>query len=165
MKFKIIGMFVVLCIFLCCASPGTKQAQIYQGKLETMIGEKTGDMEATFKDWGFILMYTWQEENPSVDVIKEHNRPVVNFSEEEIQQIFSEEGKYHVLYYQKKEATSDASIGTIDEGGMSYMGDTSMASDRYTLIRAVFKDGEFAHFRLWGNVHQTKISGWRTIRK
>lgn len=45
------------------------------------------------------------------------------------------------------------------------MGDTALASDRYTLIRAVFKDGVFTHFRLWGNVHQTNISGWKTIRK
>jgi hypothetical protein len=80
-------------------------------------------------------------------------------------QIFSEEGKYNVMYFQKKEATMDASIGTIDEGGRSYMGDTTMASERYTIIRAVFKDGLFTHFRLWGNVHQTQVSGMKTIRK
>jgi hypothetical protein len=165
MKCKIFGLLIVLCVFLCCNSPGTKQAKIYQGQLETMIGKKTADMESTFKDWGFSLMYTWQEENPSVDVIKDHNRPVVKFSETEMEHIFSEEGKYHVLYYQKKEATTDASIGTIDEGGMSYMGDTALASDRYTLVRAVFKDGVFAHFKLWGNIHQTQVSGMKTIRK
>ncbi len=165
MKVKFLGILVVLCIFHCCASPGTTQAKIYQGRLETMIGEKTEAMESTFKDWGFALMYTWQGENPSIDVIKEHNQPIVKFSDDEIEQIFSEEGKYHVLYYQKKEATTDASIGTITEGGMGYMGDTSLASDRYTLIRAVFKDGVFTHFRLWGNVHQTQVSGWKTIRK
>ena len=165
MKCKIIGILLLACVLLCCASPGTKQAKIYEGRLETMIGKKTEELEANFKDWQFTLMHTWQEENPSVEVIKEHNRPVVKFSEEEIQQIFAEEGKYHVLYYQKKEATTDASIGTITEGGMSYMGDTAMASDRYTLIRAVFKDGVFTHFKLWGNVHQTKVSGWKTIRK
>ena len=165
MKFKIIGILIVLCVFLCCASPGAKQAKIYQGQLETMIGKKTEDLEASIKDWRFSLMYTWQEENPSVEVIKEHNRPVVKFSEAEMQEIFSEEGKYRVLYYQKKEATTDASLGTIHEGGMGYMKDTAIASDRYTLIRAVFKDGVFAHFRIWGNVHQTQISGQKTIRR
>jgi hypothetical protein len=165
MKIKVFGIVVVLCVLMCCASPGTKQAKIYQGQLETMIGKQIEEMEAAFKDWEFTLMYTWQEENPSVDVIKEHNRPVVKFSDEEMAKIFADEGKYHVQYYQKKEATTDASIGTIDEGGMSYMGDTAMASDRYTLIRAVFKDGVFSHFRLWGNVHQTQVSGWKTIRR
>jgi len=165
MKCKIFGILIVLCIFLCCASPGTKQAKIYQGQLETMIGKKTEDLEARFKGWNFSLMDTWQEENPSIEVIKEHNRPVVKFSEAEMKEIFSGEGKYLVLNYQKKEATTDASIGTIDEGGMSYMADTSIASDRYTLVRAVFKDGVFAHFRIWGNVHQTQISGQKTIRK
>jgi len=165
MKIKVFGILIVLCVFLCCTSPGTKQAKIYQGQLDTMIGKNTEELETTFKDWEFTLMYTWQEENPSVDVIKEHNKPVVEFSEEEMAQIFSEEGKYHVMYYQKKEASSDASIGTINEGGGSYMGNTTLASDRYTLVRVVFKGGVFTHFKLWGNIHQTKVSGWTTIRK
>ena len=165
MRCKIIGILIVLCVFLCCASPGTKQAKIYQGQLETMIGKETDELESNFKDWGFNLMHAWEEENPSVEVIKKHNRPVVKFSEVEMQEIFSEEGKYRVLYYQKKEATTDASVGTITEGGMGYMADTVIASDRYTLVRAVFKDGVFSHFRLWGNVHQAHISGQKTIRR
>jgi hypothetical protein len=138
---------------------------MYEGQLQTMIGKTTADMETTFKKWGFSLMYSWQEENPSDDVIKEHNRPVVKFSDAEIQQIFAEEGEYHVLYYQKKEATTDASIGTIDEGGMGYMADTMIASDRYTLVRAVLKGGVLSHFKVWGNVHQAHISGQKTIRR
>lgn len=165
MKFKIFGILIVLCVFLCCASPGAKQAKIYQGQLETMIGKKTEDLVAIFKDWEFSLMYTWEEENPTTDVIEEHNRQVVKFSETEMQGIFSEEGKYRVLYYQKKEAKTDASIGTIDEMGMGYMKDTAIASDRYTLIRAVFKDGVFTHLKVWGNIHQTHISGAKRIRK
>ena len=113
MKCKFFGILIVLCVFLCCTSPGTKQARIYQGQLETMIGKNTEDLEANFKEWKFSLMYTWQEENPSVEVIKEHNRPVVKFSEDEMAQIFSEEGKYHVLYYQKKEATTDLALTSL----------------------------------------------------
>jgi hypothetical protein len=165
MKCKFFGILILVCVWICCASPGTKQAKIYQGRLETMIGNPTSELETSFKDWGFSLMATWQEENPSVEMIEKHNQPVVKFTEAEMKQIFSEEGKYRVLYYQKKEATTDASIGTIDEGGMGYMGDTAMASDRYTLVRAVFKDGVFTHFKLWGNVHQTQVSGWKTIRR
>jgi hypothetical protein len=165
MRYKIFGILIVFCIFFCCASPGTKQAKIYQGQLETMVGEKTEDLEASFRKWGFNLMHTWEEENPSVEVIKKHNRPVVKFSEVEMQQIFSEEGKYLVLYFQKKEATTDASMGTITEGGMGYMADTVIASDRFTLVRAVFKDGVFSHFKVWGNVHQSHISGQKTIRR
>ena len=165
MKYKIFGILVVFCVFLCCASPGTKQAKMYEGQLQTMIGKNTEEMETTFKKWGFSLMYTWQDENPSDEVIKENNRPVVKFADAEIQQIFSEEGNYLVQCYQKKEATTDASIGTIDEGGMSYMADTMIASDRYTLVRAVFKDGVLTHFKVWGNVHQANISGQKTIRR
>lgn len=165
MKLKIFGILLVVCILLCCASPGTKQAKIYQSQLEGMIGKMTADLEANFKKWEFNLMDAWQEDNPSAEVVKEHNPPIVKFSDDEISQIFSGEGSYRVMYFQKKEATSDASIGTIHEGGMSYMGDTALASDRYTIIRAVFKDGVFQHFRIWGNIHQTQISGWKTIRR
>ncbi len=164
MKVKFIGTFVVICVFLCCASPGAKQAKIYQGRLEGMIGTKTVDMENNFKKWDFGLMQTWQEENPSVEKVKEYNVSEVKFSDAEIQQIFSEEGKYHVQYYQKKEATSDASLGTIDEGGMGFLADTTVASDRYTVIRVVYKDGVLAHFRVWGNVHQTSVSGFQRRR-
>ena len=165
MKSKIFVILVLVSVLWCCASPGTKQAKIYQGRLETMIGKPTAEMEAQFKEWGFTLMQTWQEENPSKEFLKEKDFPVVKFTEAEMDEIFAEEGKYHALYYQKKEATTDASIGTIGEYGTSYMGDTAMASDRYTLVRAVFKDGEFMNFRLWGNIHQTQISGWKTIRR
>lgn len=165
MKLKIFGTLIMFCVFLCCASPGTKQAKIYQSQLEAMIGKKTEELEACFKDWEFSLMHRWQEENPSVEVIKKHNFPVVKFSEVEMQEIFSEKGKYCVLYYQKKEARTDASIGTITEMGMGYMKDTVIASDRYTLIRAVFKDGVFAHIRVWGNVHQQEVSGFKRIRR
>ncbi len=165
MKGKIFGILIIVCILICCASPGTKQAKIYEGQLMTMIGKNTSDMETTFKDWGFDLTAIWQEENPSVEFIKKHNRPVVQFSEAEMQQIFSEEGKYLVQYYQKKEATTDASIGTITEGGMGYMADTMIASDRFTLVRAVYKDGILSHFKVWGNVHQAHISGQKTIRR
>lgn len=99
----------------------------------------TADLEANFKKWEFNLMDAWQEDNPSAEVVKEHNPPIVKFSDDEISQIFSGEGSYRVMYFQKKEATSDASIGTIHEGGMSYMGDTALASDRYTIIRAVLR--------------------------
>lgn len=164
MKLKIFGILIGLCVYLCCASPGVKQAKIYRGQLETKIGEKTEDITASFKDWKFELANSWDEENPTADDIKKHNRRIDNFSDSEIQAIFSEEGKYRVMLFTKKEETTDASIGTIDEDGMGYMQDTFMASDRYTLIRAVFKDGVFTHFRVWGNVHQSNISGLKRIR-
>lgn len=164
MKFKFIGVIAVLCVFICCASPGAKQAKIYEERLQGMIGTKTADLENNFKEWNFGLMQTWQEENPSVEKVKEYNVSEVSFSDAEIQQIFSGEGKYHVQYYQKKEATSDASVGTISEDGMGFLADTTMASDRYTVVRVVYKDGVLTHFRVWGNVHQTSVSGFQRRR-
>jgi hypothetical protein len=165
MKCKIFGILIVLCVFLNCASPGTKQAKLYQGQLETMIGKKSYDVTAAIRDWKFELISSWEEEDPTAEDVKKRNSPVVEFTDLEIQGIFSEEGKYLVMFYSKKEATSDASIGTIDEMGMTYLRDTAIASDRYTLIRAVFKDGVFTHFKVRGNIHQTSISGLKRIRR
>ena len=164
MKIRFFGILILLCVFLSCASPGAKQAKLYQGKLETMIGNKFQDVTSAFRDWKFGVVSSWEEDDPTAEDVKKHDSPVVEFTDLEIQGIFSEEGKYIVVLYSKKEATSDASIGTIDQMGMTYMHDTAIASDRFTLIRTVFKDGIFTHFKVWGNVHQTSISGLKRIR-
>ena len=164
MKAKVFGILIGLCVYLCCVSPGVKQAKIYQGQLETMIGEKTEDITVALKDWKFELANVWDEEDPTAEDIKKHNRRIDNFTDGEIQSIFSEKGKYKVMLYMKREETSAASIGTIDEGGMGYMQDTYLASDRYTLIRTVFKNGVFTHYRVWGNVHYSSVSGLKRIR-
>ncbi len=167
MKIKIFGILILLCVFLHlqCASPGIKQAKLYQGQLKPMIGKKLHDVMSAIRDWEFGLISSWEEEDPTAEDVKKRNSPVVEFTDLEVQEIFSEDGKYLVMFYSKKEATSDASIGTIDEMGMTYLRDTAIASERYTVIRAVFKDEVFTHFKVWGNIHQTSISGLKRIRR
>jgi hypothetical protein len=165
MKSKVFGSVILACFFICCASPGAKQVKMYQGKLETMIGNKSDEVATTIKNWEFDLLDQWEEENPDADKIKEHKRPVVGFSDSEIQQIFSAKGKYRVMIHSKKMETQEATLGSIDQYGRGNVKDTGLAADRYCLIRTVFKDGVLMNARVWGNVHQTHVSGMKLYRR
>jgi hypothetical protein len=102
MKIKAFGAVILAFVFICCASPGAKQVKVYQTKLETMVGSISGEVDTAIRNWEFDLLDQWGEENPSAAKIKEHKRPVVEFSENEIQQIFSAEGRYRLFIYSKK---------------------------------------------------------------
>jgi len=165
MKIKVYVLVFIACFFICCASPGSKQVKMYQGRLEAMIGNKSDEVAAAIKDWEFDLLDQWQEENPDADKIKEHKRPVVEFTESEIQQIFSPEGKYTVMIHSKKMETQEATLGSIDQYGRGNIKDTGLAADRYCLIRSVFRDGILMNVKVWGNVHQTHVSGMKLYRR
>lgn len=165
MKIKVYGLVLFVCFFLGCASPGAKQAKMYQSNLEAMLGKKEAEVTAAIKGWEFGLLEQWQEENPDAERIKEHKRPVVEFTESEIPQIFSEEGKYTVMVHSKKMETQEATLGSIDQYGMGTIKDTGLAADRYCLIRTVFRDGILMNVRVWGNVHQTHVSGVKSDRR
>jgi hypothetical protein len=158
MKLKFFGFLALLCVFVCCASPGAKQAKIYQSKLETMLGDETGDVVAVIKDWKYEAMEQWEEENPSVDEIKKYNRAGCGFSEKEIQEIFASEGKYTCMLFLKKVGEDVASLGLIDSTGMGDLKDASVAAERFSLIRVVFKDGQFINFKIWPSLSQASLS-------
>ena len=165
MKIKAFGLVILAGIFICCASPGSKQVKMYQGKMEAMVGKESEEVAAAIKEWKFDLLDQWEEENPDVEKIKEHKRPVVEFTESEIQQIFSEEGKYRVMIHSKKMETQEATLGSIDQYGRGNIKDTGLAADRYCLIRTVFRDGVLLDAKIWGNVHQTHVSGMKLYRR
>ncbi len=165
MKIKVFGLAVLVCFFICCASQGSKQVKMYQGKLKTMVGKDAEDVTSTIKGWKFDLLDQWEEENPDAEKVKEHKRPVVEFTKSEIQQIFSSKGKYRVMIHSKKMETQEATLGSIDQYGRGNIKDTGLAADRYCLIRTVFKDGFLLDVKIWGNVHQTHVSGMKLYRK
>jgi hypothetical protein len=165
MKSKVFRLAVLACFFICCASQRAKQVKMYQSTLEAMIGKKSNEVATTIKNWEFDLLDLWEEENPDAAKVKEHKRPVVDFSESEIKQIFSTEGEYRVMVHSKKMETQEATLGSIDQYGRGNIKDTGLAADRYCLIRTVFKDGVLMSVRVWGNVHQTHVSGMKLYRR
>jgi len=158
MKLKFFGFLALLCLCVCCASPGTKQAKIYQSKLETMLGDEKKGVVAVIKDWKYEALEQWEEENPSVDDVKKYNRGGCGFSKKEIQEIFVAEGKYMCMLFLKKVGEDVASLGMIDTTGMTDLKDVAFATDRYSLIRVVFKDGQFIHFKIWSGLSQASMS-------
>lgn len=163
MRLKFFGLLAFLSIFFCCASPGSRQAKIYQSTLETMLGNQTRDIVAVIKDWKFEALEQWEKENPSVDEIKKHNRSGCGFSEREIREIFSSEGKYKCMLFLKKVGEAIASLGRIDMTGMTDLKDTGVTANQYSVIRVVFKDGRFINFKIWACLSQASMTRRKTI--
>lgn len=162
MKFKFSGFLVLLCVSICCASPGAKQAEIYQSKLETMLGEETKHVVAVVKDWKYEVLEQWETENPSVDEVKKHNRSGCGFSKKEIQEIFSQDGKYTCMLFLKKVEAAIGSVGKIDMTGMTDMKDRGVIAEQFSLIRVVFKDGRFIHYKVWPSLSQASMTRRKT---
>ena len=148
------------------AEPYILNVEIARAKLMQIVNKREDWW--VFNNIGGLADISKQAQDLFIQAIRDiSNVPLASkLADESLQKaiVFSEEGKYRVMLFMKKEATSDASIGTIDEDGMAYMQDTYLASDRYTLVRVVFKDGVFTHFRVWGSVHQSSVSGLQRIR-
>jgi hypothetical protein len=157
MKVKFFGFLILLCIVICCVSPRAKQTKIYQEKLDTMLGDETRDVAAVITDWKFEALEQWEEENPSVEEIKRHNRSGCGFSEIEIQEIFTSAGKYKCILFLKKVGEKVASLGRIDMTGMSDLKDTGVTSEQFSLIRVVFRDGRLINFKIWPSISQARM--------
>jgi len=162
MKLKFLILSIVLIFLLSCVSAAHKQAKIYESNLGMMLGKEKKQVDSMIKEWDFEASNYWDAENPDVDTI--NNRPVSGFSDDEIQEIFSPEGKYSVWLFIKKVGTDSASTGMIDQYGKSFYKDKGYTTDRFTLIRTVFRDGEFVNFKVFPNVYRSKISGVKVIR-
>ena len=158
MKLKFSLCLAVFCFFVCCVSPGAKQAKICQGKLETMIGADAEEVITCIKDWNFEAMEQWEKENPGVDDIIKHNRAGCGFSMGEIQEIFASEGKYRCILFLKKVGEDVASLGIIDMTGLSDLKDKNVMTQQYSIIRVVFKDNQLINFRIWPNVSQARMA-------
>jgi hypothetical protein len=163
MKLKFLILSIALIFLMSCVSAARKKARIYQDNLETMLGKEKEEVFTTIKEWDFEASDYWDAENPDVDTI--NNRPVSGFSDDEIQEIFSPKGKYSVWLFIKKVGTDSASTGMIDQYGKSFYKDKGYTTDRFTLIRTVFRDGEFVNFKVFPNVYRSKISGVKVIRR
>jgi len=162
MKLKFLILSIVFIFLISCVSAAHKQAKIYQSNLETMLGKEKGQVDSMIKEWNFEASDYWDAENPDVDTI--NNRSVSGFSEDEIQEIFSPKGKYSVWLFIKKVGTDSASTGVIDEYGKSLTKDTGYTVERFTLIRTVFRDGEFVNYKVFPNVSSSRLSGVKVIR-
>jgi len=159
---KLKAFLLVSLLGLClshCATTGAKEAKMYRQNLETVLGQGKKEVTTMITNWDFQVLDSWSAESPDADTIKQHNRGAIGFSGSEIQGIFAQEGKYEVLIFSKKIGEDSATTGEIDEYGRGVLKDAEYISEVVAVIRAVFRDGRLASYRVWPNMTSTSISG------
>lgn len=160
MRLKVIGLVMLSGVCLGhCATTGAREAKMYRDNLDPMLGQDRPAVTAMITGWNFQVLDSWQAENPDADTIRQHDRPGIRFSKDEIQGIFAPQGKYEVLVFSKKTRTDSATTGQIDEYGRGVLKDAEYTSDVFAVIRAVFRDGRLVSHRVWPNLSSTSISG------
>jgi hypothetical protein len=166
MRLKAFGLILLLGLCLTyCATTGAKEAKIYRQNLERMLGADKKEVTAMIGEWNFLVLDSWEAENPDAAAIKPYNRGAIGFSESEIQGIFAQEGKYEILIFSKKIGVDSATTGEIDEFGRGVLKDAEYTSEVFAVIRSVFKDGRLTSYRVWPSLTSTSISGgFKTIR-
>jgi len=149
----------------CMMSPEARQAKVYRTKLEAMLGKDQKEVTRMIREWEFDVLDTWEAEDPDRETIRSHQRPTVGFTEAEEESLFSSGGKYRVILFTKKVRTDSATLGSIDSLGRSFAMDTGYTTERFTIIRTVFRDGVLVNVRVWADVSQTSISGQKVYVK
>jgi hypothetical protein len=142
-----------------------EQAKLYEETLQGMMGRPFGKVIAAIEDWKFQCLAAWEAVNPTPKDVAKHNRNKIKFSKKEIAAIFGPGGTFKVVVYNKLVGTDATSVGAVDFMGMTAGKDLKMNVEKYTVIRAVFKDGVLILFRVWPNVDQSGLSGGMLLRR
>ena len=134
-------------------------AKIYQDNLEAMKGQKFQKIQAKLREWKFEYPDIWKVENPTPKDIAKHDWGKIEFSDLEIQDIFSSAGKFKVGVYKRL-----VGVATTSSAG-STTGKNSKANlELYTVIRVVFKEDKLINVRTWPRVAQPPVPGTYWIR-
>jgi hypothetical protein len=154
-----------LCLAGYAADKAADDAKAYQETLEGMMGVGFPKVIAKFHEWKFEILDSWQAENPTAKDVSRHNRSKVKFSSQNYKDIFSQGGKFKVVVYNKLIGTDASTIGEVDQYGMSVMKDAEINLEKYTVIRAVFKDDQMINVKVWPKLEQSGFSGGTWLRR
>lgn len=142
-----------------------EQAKLYEETLQGMMGRPFGKVIAAIEDWKFQCLAAWEAVNPTPKDVAKHNRNKIKFSKKEIAAIFDPGGTFKVVVYNKLVGTDATSLGAVDSMGMTTGKDLNINVEKYTVIRAVFKDGVLILFRVWPIMDQSGMSGGMLFRR
>jgi hypothetical protein len=159
----IVSAVAILCLAGLGSDKATDNAKIYQADLEALKGQEFPKILEKLDAWKFELVDSWMAENPAAKDITKHNRGKVKFSKEELRDVLGQAGKYKFAIYGKIVGVDQASIGTVDQFGMSNSKDATVDLKVYTIVRIVFRDDKLVHVRIWPKLEQSDMSGgtWR----
>ena len=136
-----------------------EQARQYDATLQGMVGQPFGKTIAAIEDWDFECLDAWEAKNPPPQEVAKHNRNKIKFSKKEIPAIFGGTGTYRVVIYNKLVGTDSTAIGEVNSAGRSAGKDLTLRLEKYTVIRAVFKDNVLMLAKVWPVMDQSGVSG------
>jgi len=140
-------------------------AKAYDEALRGMAGRPLAKVIATIEGWKFQCLDAWEAVSPDAKEILKHNRRRVKFSKKDIGAIFGPAGTYRIVVYNKLVGTDATRMGTIGPSGMTTTKDLDIAIERYTVIRAVFRDDALVDHRVWPIMDQSALAGGTFIRR
>jgi hypothetical protein len=141
-----------------------EQAKVYEEVLQGAMGQPFGKVVAMIEDWKFQALDAWEAANPTAKEVARHNRNKVRFSKKEIAGIFGPGGTFRVVVYNKLVGTDSTTIGGVDASGMGAGKDLTVTLEKYTVIRAVFKDNNLILIKVWPVMDQSAMAGGMLLR-
>lgn len=149
MKLKFLSLSIVSILLLSCTSAYVKQAKVYQGELQTMVGKDSKEVISKLEtSWNFKLARIWKASDPNLEAVIKNTRWEAAFSREEAEQIFSQNGQYEVMLYFKFLTKDVATTQEITPMGTSGSKTAEYAAERYAYIRLVFRNKSLVHFKV-----------------
>jgi hypothetical protein len=142
-----------------------EQAKVYAEALQGAMGQPFGKVVSMIEDWKFQALDAWEAVNPAAKEVARHNRNKVRFSKKEIAGIFGPGGTFRVVVYNKLVGTDSTTIGGVDASGMGAGKDLTVSLEKYTVIRAVFKDNILVLFKVWPVMEQSAMAGGMLLRR
>jgi hypothetical protein len=162
------GLAVLAVLGVAAGAAQTKpkeQARLYEETLQGMTGQTYAKVISAIMDWKFQCLDAWEATNPTAKEVAGHNRNKVKFSKKEIAEIFGPGGAFKVVVYNKLVGTDATSMGAVDSMGMTAGKDLNVNVEKYTVIRAVFKDNVLLLAKVWPIVDQSGLSGGMLFRR
>jgi len=142
-----------------------EQAKVYDAALLGMAGQPFGKVIAAIEDWDFECLDAWEAVDPTPKGVAGHNRKKIKFSKKEIEEVFGPGGAFRVVVYSKLVGKDATTMGTVDAMGMTGGKDATFNIEKYTVIRAVFKDNTLLLSKVWPVVDQAGMSGGMLYRR
>jgi hypothetical protein len=134
-------------------------AKVYQAQLEAMKGQAPPKILDLVASWKFELIDAWMADAAASLDFQKHNKGKTKFSKKEIAELLGPPGKYKFALYGLQVAADSATMGTIDEMGMSYQKDSTVNLEVFTVVRLTFRDDQLVDVRTWPKLQSSSVAG------
>ena len=134
-------------------------AKAFEVELVAMKGQEPPKILDKLESWKFELIDAWMADGAASPDFKAHNKGKTKFTKKEMADLFGAPGKYKLALYGLQVATGSATMGTVDELGMSYQKDATVNLQVLTVVRIVFRDEKLVDVRVWPKLQSSSVAG------